>query len=664
MRATIIAALLCAVAGAAGADASMDAFLRHDQFVDVKLSPDGKYIAASMMTSPDAGALVILDRATLKPTGTMKLRGRTFVNSFFWANDERLVLTVAESQGSESNPASTGEIYATNWDGSRQELLIGPRAGNDGNLTRRQRGFEGASIVDTLVDDDKNILVNVYPVGNDEGTYPKVERLNIYTGSRSVLSRAPVLNARFLTDGRQQVRFAWAGGVATGSTAKLYYRDDNRAEWRLVNDESASGVAMEPEGFTADYRQAYLISDEKEGPDVVYLWDPATGERKQVARDDSVDPLAVLTNRQRVAYGVVFMDGEPRMETFDKESNEAVTLSTLLNSFPDHWVSITSWSDDGKELTFRAWSDRDPGTYYLFDRDRKATYMLGVRDWIDPAKMADKQPISFKSRDGLTIHGYLTLPPDSDGKKLPLVVNVHGGPFGPFDSWSFDWEVQLLASRGYAVLQPNFRGSGNYGRRFTELGYQQWGGTMQDDVTDATRWAIEQGIVDKDRICIYGGSYGGYAAGMGIAKEPDLYRCAVGYVGVYDLGMLYTRGDIGQRDSGERFLAEAVGGGRENLDARSPNKLVDRIKAPILLVAGGEDFRAPPEHSQAFHRSLQQAGKTSELLIDKDEGHGFYKLDSRQAFYGRMLAWFDRYIGPKAATANGDAQPVAAGSAP
>jgi dipeptidyl aminopeptidase/acylaminoacyl peptidase len=651
MRTLIIAAALCAATSVARADASMDQFLRHDQFVDVKLSPDGKYIAASMMTSADSGVLVILDRATLKPTGTMKLRGRTFVNDFEWANNERIVLTIAESQGSETNPASTGEIYATNWDGTRQELLIGPRAGNDGKPSRRKRGIEGASIIDTLADDDKNILVNVYPVGNDEGTYPKVERLNIYTGNRSVLSRAPVLNAQFLADGARQVRFAWAGGVATGSTAKLYYRADNDAEWRLINDESASGVAIRPVAFTADFKQAYLVSDEKEGPDTVYLWDPATDERKKVARDDNVDPVAVLSNRLGVGYGVVFMDGEPRIENFDKTSPDAVTLSTLLNSFPDSWVTITSYTADGSELTFRAWSDRDPGTYYLLDKDRKATYMLGVRDWIDPGKMADKQPIQFKARDGIAIHGYLTLPPGSDGKNLPLIVNVHGGPFGPFDSWGFDWEVQLLASAGYAVLQPNFRGSGNYGRRFTELGYQQWGGTMQDDVTDATRWAIEQGIADKDRICIYGGSYGGYASGMGIAKEPDLYRCAVGYVGVYDLGMLYTRGDIGQRDSGARFLAEAVGGGRENLNARSPNKLVDRIKTPILLVAGGEDERAPAEHSKVFHTSLQRAGKTSELLIDPDEGHGFYKLDSRQEYYGRMLAWFDRYIGKKAAAA-------------
>lgn len=658
MRALLIAAALCAASGAAMADASMDQFLRHDQFVDVKLSPDGKYIAASMMTSADAGVLVILDRATLKPTGTMRLRGRTFVNDFDWANNERIVLTIAESQGSETNPAATGEIYATNWDGTRQELLIGPRAGNDGRPTRRPRGIEGASIIDTLPNDDKNILVNVYPVGNDEGTYPKVERLNIYTGNRSVLSRAPVLNAQFLTDGRQQVRFAWAGGVATGSTAKLYYRKDNDAEWKLVNDESASGVAIWPTAFTADFKQAYLVADEKEGPDTVYLWDPETDTRTKVARDDNVDPLGVLSNRLGVGYGVVFMDGEPRIENFDKTSPDAITLSTLLNSFPDSWVTITSYTADGKELTFRTWSDKDPGTYYLLDRDRKATYMLGVRDWIDKDKMAEKQPIQFKARDGLTIHGYLTVPPGSDGKNLPMIVNVHGGPFGPYDSWGFDWEVQLLASRGYAVLQPNFRGSGNYGRQFTKLGYQQWGGTMQDDVTDATLWAIEQGIADKDRICIYGGSYGGYAAGMGIAKEPDLYRCAVGYVGVYDLGMLYTRGDIGQRDSGERFLAEAVGGGRENLNSRSPNKLVDRIKAPILLVAGGEDFRAPPEHSEVFHKSLQRAGKTSELMIDDDEGHGFYKLDSRQAFYGRMLAWFDRYIGPKSEAAS------AAASAP
>ena len=195
------------------------------------------------------------------------------------------------------------------------------------------------------------------------------------------------------------------------------------------------------------------------------------------------------------------------------------------------------------------------------------------------------------------------------------------------------------------MLQVNFRGSGNYGRAFERLGYQQWGGTMQDDLTDATKWAIAQGIADKDRICIYGASYGAYASAMGVAKEPDLYRCAVGYVGVYDMQMMYTRGDIQDRDSGLAFLGEALGGGKENLSKRSPTALADRIKAPVFLVVGLDDVRAHPDHSKAMKRALEKAGKEVEWLAKDYEGHGFFKEENNRELYTKMLAFFEKHIG-------------------
>jgi dipeptidyl aminopeptidase/acylaminoacyl peptidase len=215
--------------------------------------------------------------------------------------------------------------------------------------------------------------------------------------------------------------------------------------------------------------------------------------------------------------------------------------------------------------------------------------------------MAAVQPVSFKARDGLTVKGYLTLPPGSDGKRLPMVVMPHGGPFGVYDQWRFEDDSQILAGAGYAVLQVNYRGSGNYGRAFRTAGARQWGGAMQDDLTDATRWAIAQGHADAGRICIYGASYGGYAALMGVAKEPGLYRCAAGYVGVYDLPTMHTHGDIQQRGSGETYLRRWIGE-RDALAAVSPNRMADKIKVPVFLAAGGEDQRAPIEHSEMMER--------------------------------------------------------------
>jgi dipeptidyl aminopeptidase/acylaminoacyl peptidase len=623
----------------------LDHFIKHASFLDVKISPTGEYLAASVMASEDSGALVIMRRDTREVTGTMKLAGRTFVNQFEWVNGERLVLSVAEKDGSKSNPRGTGELYATNWDGKKQELLIGPRKQSSLESAKRKARYEGAALIDGLLDDDKHVLVQVWGVGNEEGSYPTIERLNVYTGGRSRLARAPVMNAFFATDRAGEVRFAAGAGV--DNRLKLYYRDDNDAKWRLVNDEAESGLQMYAVGFTADGKRGYVRAEEQQGPDSIYEWNPATNERKLVARDDVADPLSLVYDRREVGpVGVVFMDGVPSLKILDKEAEEIALLRALMPSFPGEWVSLRSFSDDGKLVVFSVTSDRNPGSFYLFDRDAgKATFLLAGREWIDPDRMADMKPIRYVARDGTPVHGYLTLPPGSDGKGLPLIVNPHGGPFGPFDDWSFNPEVQLFANRGYAVLQVNFRGSGNYGRAFQRLGYQQWGGTMQDDLTDATKWAVAEGIADPDRICIYGASYGAYAAAMGVAKEPELYRCAVGYVGVYDMQMMYTRGDIQERDSGLNFLEEALGGGKENLRARSPTALAERIEAPMFIVVGNEDVRAHPAHSKAMRDALERAGKDVEYLAKDYEGHGFFKEENNRELYTKMLAFFEKHIG-------------------
>lgn len=229
-------------------------------------------------------------------------------------------------------------------------------------------------------------------------------------------------------------------------------------------------------------------------------------------------------------------------------------------------------------------------------------------------------------------------------KHLPMVVMPHGGPFEIFDSWQFDDDAQLLAQAGYAVLQINFRGSGNYGRHFQHAGARQWGGTMQDDVTDATRWAIAQGYADARKICIVGASYGAYAALMGAAKESGLYACAAGYVGVYDLPMMFTSGDIQKRGSGENYLKQWLGD-PATLAARSPVNLARQIKVPVFLAAGGEDERAPIQHSKRMEAALRQAGTPVETLYFDTEGHGFYTEPHRRAFYAQLLAFLSKSLG-------------------
>jgi dipeptidyl aminopeptidase/acylaminoacyl peptidase len=241
-----------------------------------------------------------------------------------------------------------------------------------------------------------------------------------------------------------------------------------------------------------------------------------------------------------------------------------------------------------------------------------------------------------------------------------MVVMPHGGPFGIFDQWSFDEDTQMLAEAGYAVLRINFRGSDNYGASFRRAGAREWGARMQDDLTDATRWAIEQGIADPARICIYGASYGGYAALMGAAREPDLYRCAIGYVGVYDLEAKHR--DNSRAARWLRNWSDDWMGERDALDARSPVLLAAQIKAPVLLVAGGEDSTAPIAHSKKMERALRHAGKPVETLYVSSEGHGFYTEEHRREYYTRLLDFLARHLGgataASAAGANGKATPA------
>lgn len=631
-----------AAATAKGGQLPLDSFIKHAQFVDAKISPNGEYLAASVMATEDTGALIVLNLADMKMLGNFKLRGKTFVNAFAWANPKRLIFSVAESDGSKSNPQSTGEIYGMDANGKNQALLVGGRKeGAIGMNGKLEAGF----LVDDLWDDDKFALVQLYGVGNDEGDYPRLARMNVDTGKTSLVARAPVLNAEFLVDHEQRPRFAW--GEGTDTRQRVYYRTAKGGDWELINDENKGGLRMQPLAFSRDGNTVYLQVTEASGPDGLYAWDVATRERKLVARDDATDPMGVaLSFDGKEPYAVVFMDGKPRLETLAAKSPELALRKALSASFPDSWVSFTSATHDQSKVVVRVASDRNPGEYYLFDRNtKKATYLLSSREWVEPERMAEMKPIEYTARDGMVIHGYLTLPPGSDGRNLPLILNPHGGPIGPFDSWAYNWEVQLFASRGYAVLQVNYRGSGNYGNSFKHAGYREWGGKMIDDMTDGVAWVVKQGIADKDRVCIYGASYGGYAAAQAAVREPDLYQCAVGYVGVYDLPMMFTYGDIPDRDSGKTFLSEAMGGGTDFLVASSPSRHAAEIKAPMFLIVGNDDVRAHPKHSRTMRDALEKAGKTVEWMEKDYEGHGYFKEENNRELYTRMLAFFDRYIG-------------------
>lgn len=633
----------------------VERFVQRDKFNAIKISPTGEYFAASVPLD-DRTVLAIIRRADNKVTGTFALEQHNHVADFHWVNAERVVISTAQKFGDLDTPGLTGELFALNADGSRSEILVGYRVAGNGLGTRIQpKKVEAiaAFLVDDLPADDKNVVISVQPFARD--AFSDAERMDVYTGRRVRVASAPVRNARFVTDNAGVVRFA--AGEDLDLSRKLFYRGGNGAEWKLVNDESRTARTEAPLGFSADNRVAYLQVENAEGPDSIVAFDVETGQRTEIARHPTVDPNRIIYRAGTgVPVGVVFEDGRGSTQFFDKTSPEARLQRSLEAAFAGHDVTVTSETADGRLALVFVSSDRNPGDYYLFDTvAKKADHVLSAREWFDPEKMHPTRPIRFAARDGLEIHGYVTRPLGTEGRAVPMVVMPHGGPFGIRDYWQFDSDVQLLASAGYAVLQVNFRGSGGYGRDFHHAGAREWGGKMQDDVTDATRWAIKEGIADASRICLYGASYGAYASLMGVAKEPSLYRCAAGYVGVYDLPTMHTEGDIRESGTGKAYLDEWVGP-RAEVAAASPTRMADRIKVPVFLAAGGEDRRTPIEHSKMMEQALQRAGVPVETLYYDTEGHGFYRPEHRREFYTRLLAFLSRSLGgatASAAPANG-----------
>lgn len=627
----------------------IEGFVKPDTIGDIKISPTGEFYAASVPLD-DETALVVFSREGLKRTGTFRLGKNNHVDDFQWVSPTRVLMGMAQKLGSRDEPIPTGEIYAINANGSGADVLVGYRVASRGAGTRIQpKKVEdvAAFLVDELPGEERSVVISVQPFKAD--AYSRVERLDVFTGQRNLMALSPVRNTRFATDNAGQVRFAYGHG--SDRLRKLFYRDNADAQWKLIASDGDEAEGMDlPIGFSADDKTAYLRTEHARGPDSIVAYDTASGKRTELLRDAVADPDRIIYRTgTRVPVGAFFADAKPRTVFFDKNSPEARQYKSLEAAFPGDAVRITSQSADGNLSLVEVWSDRNPGDIFLFDnKSKSAAHVISRRTWFDPANMAPVKPVELKARDGLALHGFLTLPKGSDGKSLPMVVMPHGGPFGVQDRWRFEDDAQLLAAAGYAVLQVNFRGSGGFGDDFMEAGRRQWGGKMQDDVTDATRWAIQQGVADAGRVCIYGASYGGYAALMGAAREPSLYKCAAGYVGVYDLPLMHTRGDVQDYRSGETYLREWIGP-VETLDKVSPTRLAAQVKVPVFLAAGGEDQRAPQLHSERMEKALREAGVPVESLYYKTEGHGFYEPAHKREFYSRLLAFLSRSLGGKTA---------------
>lgn len=631
--AAILASFFITTAWAAVPEIPVEDFAKFSEFTEVRISPGGNYLAVAAPAEEQTGIAIldISEYPQMKMLGGFKFSPFEHVSRIFWANDTRVMFTTARQEGTLNQPRDTGRLYAMDADGSNRRLLHGTA---DGDMVGR-----GSILLSLLRDDPQHILLATYAHDRQR---PFVEKINVNSGRTDIVATSPLENGSIHVDRNDVARFAVS--VNEDLSRRIAYRESAEADWqeRQVEWEEDFSVV----GFTAD-NQRVLITTNTADAMGLYAMDPVTLEREPLMTNTTVDIDSLIRSiDDRDIVGAVFVDGLPENRFLDEEERTAKLYRLLEKAFPGTRINVTSATRDGRTAVIEVENDRLPGDYFLFDtEDMKADFLVSSRPWLDPAALSPMKPISFKARDGKTLHGYLTLPRDREAKDLPLVTVVHGGPHGPRDDWNFDYEAQLLANRGYAVLQVNYRGSGGYGKDFEQAGYRHWGDLIQDDIMDGVQWVVGQGIADEERLCVYGGSFGGYSALQQIVRYPDTYACSFAFVGIYDMQLMFEEGDIPSTERGQSFLRLVLGTDEDQLREFSPVHHVEKINTPLYVAHGEEDIRAHVEHYHVLIEALEEAGIPHEQMLVENEGHGFYKMENRIMYYEALLDFLDEHIG-------------------
>lgn len=646
----MVGILLCVFAAVAVADpVSFADLARHARYKMVKISPDGTHIAATSMLDNGQSVLTLINLVTGKGVN-IKPREGDDVLGFWWVSPQYVVYSEAEHDGGWDLPLATGELYSVEADGGSPTMLYGYRMNTmeAGTHIQHATAENGTAQFLSRIDGDPDHLlatVTSWGASGSAGALSAVYRMDVRTGTKIRVVGAPMREAEFLADHHGHVGFAM-GDDLQGNRV-IYMRPAEGGDWELLYQ--AGKDRDWPLAFSADDKAVWFQCPGAPGFGIC-KFDPATHTMTHAWSNPHVEATGLAQGlAEDSVIGVEFTDGRPAVSVFDGNSSDVKALAALMQQYPGEDAQFVSGTADGSKAIALVQADVDPGTFFLYDSaTNKFTPLLQRAGWINPDQLGRAEPFTFTTRDGLSEQGYVTYPPGKDNaKNLPTVVYVHGGPYDIRDWWEYDPYVQAMATRGYAVLQVNYRGSGGYGFDFEKAGWMQWGGKMQDDVTDATRWAIAQGVADPHRICIYGGSYGGYAALEGAVSVPDQYKCAIGYVGVYDLTLMYRGGsDAMQNLYGKDYLKRVLGTDMTVLAQHSPIYELNNLKARVMLIVGGRDTRVPPVQGMDMHIALLKKKIPHEWLYKPEEWHGFYDEKNIAELFQRVDAFLDANIGP------------------
>ena len=634
------------------------------EYRSVDISPSGKYISL-IQVEDEINTLVILELATMKPVSSVKYgeKGKTKdldVCCTQWVSDELLSYGTTTKIGLQYGDYRTYDWFLLSADGSRNDRIWTFGGNYENNSQKRGKLFRGGiSLRSTLEEDPNHVLLFL----SGYNTRSSLVTMELSTGDMKMLRRLPEKTQSLIT--------SRVTSIPAKSDIDLLISVASRGEEFIVgrekyllSDDGGDWVAVNfsLDGFYGDWKPYHLsqryilgIAQKTDAPDAeryVVRYDRATKVWDEAFNVGFSTIEGIITD-ERFGDGdlsrIYFVSDAPRVQTFESKDRLNGVVSSFANAYPGSRVTVTGTTKDHSKAIIAISSATSLPQYFLYDgKTQSASFLLNSSSKFEESSFSNAEYFSYQNTDGVTIPGWFQ--PAKKGSKHPLVVEIHGGPHGPYAGYGFDSYWHILNSLGYSVYAPNFRGSGGYGDKFQEAGYGLWGTGMIDDMQQGAQALVEAGLVDDSQICAMGGSYGGYGTAQSLVRHSDFYDCGIIIAGFFDIEALVNKTDVTDSYTGRQFMKAAAGGSPEELRNISPLRNLDKIKAPILLLHGKKDERTPFKGAQEMVSAMKKAGLDFEYKYYNKEGHGNRKMENRIDEWQRVAKFLERTRNSKLAS--------------
>ncbi len=620
----------------------VSAFNKMPMVAQPSISPNGKNIATIVNSEEKTQVAIIPFNSPSTMKVLVGLDGDKYrIQKIDWANNNRILVTVTQPFKAYGVQLRTTHVFSASVDGTS---LIELKKRLPTRATPEEFYRNSSSILSLLKDEPNHILVTIQD--ERDNNFSSVFKVDVRDNSFEKYLPNGKSITRWNVDSRGRILMAMGSDDDFNTDKRYFYtRKNNKSEWQLIKvTESYQSEIFSPVLYEPETHSVIVISDYELGKDALWRYDIKSEQYTLLGEApgalDVDNAIVIEEENERKVVGFEYVNHFRERVYFEKDSQELNQQVTNLFKKKNLHATLYHWSGDKKRFIISVLSDTKPRQFYLFDRNNpKITPWYGEYPELAKQKLSPVKPIQFNARDGMKLNGYLTLP--QGVKNPPLIVHPHGGPYGIRDNQYFDPFVQLFASRGYAVLQVNYRGSGGFGNRYLTKGYEKWGKEMQTDLIDAVNWVKDQKLADTNNSCIAGGSYGGYAALAAGYQTPEQFKCIVSIAGVGNMGDQVTQ----WRKKGlKSYIRNAVNPNNENLESISPEFHASKFKAPVLLIHGKMDTRVSYRQSENMYKALSKAGKEVELELFKYGTHHLNDAVNRKKAMGLMIEFIDEHL--------------------